>query len=324
MPATPGLCPLEFAELITSCWHADPTVRPTFLEIMTRLPAMHTGADLTSGVTTSLTSKTSTISPFSSVPPGVLTSRASSRDASWSLPSTNDSSSASVSSASKDLESAQMATGGDAVRPPRGDIAVVFTDITRAASLWEFNAGAMRDATLLHNETLRAVMKRQNRGYEVVFAGDRSGCSGEGFCMAFQHASDALAWCCGAQLALLGVAWPEELLAHPGAAEEWGDTDDRYAASSHDTHTRHTTLTRERVQGGAQGPAGEDGGRLRPGAGGARSDNGARGVQRPRGRHGRAHHDHGPRRPDRHEPRRLRTATRHPRCSSRASHQPFA
>jgi hypothetical protein len=70
MPATPGLCPLEFAELITSCWHADPTVRPTFLEIMTRLPAMHTGADLTSGVTTSLTSKTSTISPFSSVPPG--------------------------------------------------------------------------------------------------------------------------------------------------------------------------------------------------------------------------------------------------------------
>ncbi|ELR24201.1 serine/threonine protein kinase [Acanthamoeba castellanii str. Neff] len=228
MPATPGLCPLEFAELITSCWHADPTVRPTFLEIMTRLAAMHTGADLSSGVTTSLTSKTSTTSSFSSVPPGVLTS-ARSRDTSWSLPSTNDSSaSVSASSASKDLVSTQMATGGGTVRPPRGDIAVVFTDITRAASLWEFNAWAMRDATLLHNETLRAVLKRQNRGYEVVFAGDRSGCSGEGsFCMAFQHASDALAWCCGAQLALLGVAWPEELLAHPGAAEEWGDTDDR-------------------------------------------------------------------------------------------------
>jgi class 3 adenylate cyclase len=106
-------------------------------------------------------------------------------------------------------------------------MAIVFTDITRAASLWEFSAAAMRDATLHHNETLRTVLKRHH-GYEVVFLRDRN--SGEGsFCMAFQLASDAVAWCCEVQQALLKVDWPEALLSHPGAAEEWGDTDDRCA-----------------------------------------------------------------------------------------------
>jgi class 3 adenylate cyclase len=115
------------------------------------------------------------------------------------------------------------------VKPPEGEVTIVFTDITRAASLWEFNAGAMRDATLMHNETLRAALKK-HRGYEVVFIRDRN--SGEGsFCMAFQSASDAVAWCSEVQQALLRVEWPEALLEHPGAAEEWGDTDDRYLVS---------------------------------------------------------------------------------------------
>ena len=134
---------------------------------------------------------------------------------------------------------AQTITGGDSdgsmgaagavgagVRAPEGEVAIVFTDITRAASLWDSNAMAMRDATLLHNETLRAVLKKHG-GYEVVFLRDRN--SGEGsFCMAFQTAADAVAWCCDVQKALLAVDWPGALLEHPGAAEEWGDTDDRY------------------------------------------------------------------------------------------------
>jgi class 3 adenylate cyclase len=45
--------------------------------------------------------------------------------------------------------------------------------------------------------------------------------------MAFQNTSDALAWCMEAQLELIKLRWPEALLDHPGAAEEWGDTDDR-------------------------------------------------------------------------------------------------
>jgi hypothetical protein len=55
------------------------------------------------------------------------------------------------------------------VRPPEGEVTIVFSDITRAASLWEFCAEAMRDATLLHNQALRALLKK-HRGYEVLFA----------------------------------------------------------------------------------------------------------------------------------------------------------
>jgi class 3 adenylate cyclase len=45
--------------------------------------------------------------------------------------------------------------------------------------------------------------------------------------MAFQSTIDALQWCMEAQLELVKLQWPEHLLDHPGAAEEWGDTDDR-------------------------------------------------------------------------------------------------
>lgn len=116
-----------------------------------------------------------------------------------------------------------VAAGG--MRPPEGEMAIVFSDITRAASLWEFNPEAMRDATLLHNDLLRSLLKK-HRGYEVILLRDRN--SGEGsFCLAFQSALDALAWCVEVQQELVKVDWPKELLDHPGAAEEWGDTDDR-------------------------------------------------------------------------------------------------
>jgi hypothetical protein len=50
--------------------------------------------------------------------------------------------------------------------------------------------------------------------------------------MAFQHAKDALDWCMQAQIALVQADWSEVLLQHPGAAEEWADTDDRYPQPS--------------------------------------------------------------------------------------------
>jgi hypothetical protein len=60
-----------------------------------------------------------------------------------------------------------------------------------------------------------------------VFLRDRN--SGEGsFCLAFSDINCALNWCTETQRELLAVEWPEALLEHPGAAEEWGDTDDRY------------------------------------------------------------------------------------------------
>jgi serine/threonine protein kinase len=214
-------CPPEYEELITSCWHHDPTIRPTFLEIMTRLSSMN--GDSASAGMTSFTSKTSSSNASSSASGGKPNIYSS-----WTMPSTNSSSNGSSGSSSSKNLSATGAAGtgaGGAVRAPEGEMAIVFTDITRAASLWEFNAAAMRDATLMHNETLRAALAKHG-GYEVVFLRDRN--SGEGsFCMAFQHASDAVAWCGEVQAALLKVEWPEALLEHPGAAEEWGDTDDR-------------------------------------------------------------------------------------------------
>jgi hypothetical protein len=54
------------------------------------------------------------------------------------------------------------------VRAPEGEMAIVFTDIVRAASLWEFNPAAMRDATVAHNQLLRSLLP-QHRGYEAMF-----------------------------------------------------------------------------------------------------------------------------------------------------------
>jgi hypothetical protein len=47
--------------------------------------------------------------------------------------------------------------------------------------------------------------------------------------MAFASTLDAVEWCMDAQQALLrDVEWPAALLAHPGAAEEWDDIQERY------------------------------------------------------------------------------------------------
>jgi class 3 adenylate cyclase len=97
----------------------------------------------------------------------------------------------------------------------------VFTDITRAASLWEHNPAAMRDATMAHNDLMRSLIARHG-GYEAGTGRERN--TGEGsFCVVFTRAHDALRWCADVQRALLTVAWPDGLLTHPGAAEELWD-----------------------------------------------------------------------------------------------------
>jgi class 3 adenylate cyclase len=104
------------------------------------------------------------------------------------------------------------------LRAPDGEVAIVFSDITRAASLWEHDPAAMRDATAAHNDLLRSLAAKYG-GYEGGVGRERN--TGEGsFCLVFVRAFDALRWCVEAQNALLAVAWPESLLSHPGAAEE--------------------------------------------------------------------------------------------------------
>jgi activator of HSP90 ATPase len=123
---------------------------------MTRLSAL--GGD---GGTSSFT-KTSTSSSSSGGP--------SKGFASWTLPTgtTGSASNHSTNSSSSASSAASAAAATAGVRAPEGEMAIVFSDIARAASLWEFNAEAMRDATLLHNELMRSLLKK-HRGYEVVF-----------------------------------------------------------------------------------------------------------------------------------------------------------
>lgn len=203
----------EYVELMTSCWHVDPAIRPTFLESMTRLSSMSGG---TLATTTSHSSST-TYSNHSLK----RTESYNSNTSGGIYESTSHSTTTSSSGSAKNGFEPAVNT----VRPPEGEVVIVFTDITRAASLWEFNAEAMRDATLMHNKAAREIIKKHG-GYEVIFLRDRN--SGEGsFCVAFSEVGAALDWCADMQRQLLKINWPPELLEHPGAAEEWGNKDDR-------------------------------------------------------------------------------------------------
>lgn len=131
----------EYKELMCSSWDHDPTVRPTFLELMTRLGSM-TGE-------------------------GVLSSIGSSSSSSYQSSYLHSMSSTHSGSTKSDSAGSASSAHG-AVHAPEGEVTIVFTDIIRAASLWEFNPDAMRDATILHNELLRSILKKYG-GYEVVF-----------------------------------------------------------------------------------------------------------------------------------------------------------
>jgi class 3 adenylate cyclase len=210
-------CPPGYRELLTSCWHSDRTLRPTFLEIMTRLSGMH-GVDSSALVTSSTHSHE-------------LSARCDDgghdHGSSWTLPSAMSvrSDNSSEDSLAPFPSGARAKRAGSSL-PPEGEVAIVCSDISRAASLWEFDAEAMRDATLLHNDILRAALKRHH-GYEsaaLASSFSRGGDGGEGsFCMVFQQVADALNWCAGVQMALLEVEWPTALLDHPGAGQELGD-----------------------------------------------------------------------------------------------------
>jgi hypothetical protein len=227
----------EYDELMKSCWHSDPSIRPTFLEIVTRLSSM-TGEMSSSsqgGSSSSTASAYNVKGAQRSNSSNSLLSTSSKRSRTRKHRAVSKAGSSNASSANSSVYNYPMvmmratdSAGGTALRAPApmGEMAIVFSDITSAASLWEFNADAMKDATLAHNQLLRSLLAK-HRGYEVRSAKERN--SGEGsFCLVFQEASDAIEWCMETQKALLALEWPPALLEHPGAAEEWGDTDDRY------------------------------------------------------------------------------------------------
>jgi len=195
-PEVPDYAPDDYVQLMSNCWDQDPQQRPAFLEIMTRLESM-IGESTTSS---QYSSRAGSMSDLGS--PSTLNSMTD-----------------------EDGGTAIGAAVGGGVAPPDGDIVLVITDIVKAAALWEFNATAMRDATLLHNDLIRSEIKKHG-GYEAALI--RNGATGEGsFCVAFQDVKSAVEWCMDVQHELLKVEWPEALLAHPSAAEEIGDVEDK-------------------------------------------------------------------------------------------------
>lgn len=52
------------------------------------------------------------------------------------------------------------AVGAGGTKPPRGEVVIGFSDIANGDALWDWNAAAMRDATLIHNDILRDLMKK--------------------------------------------------------------------------------------------------------------------------------------------------------------------
>ncbi|QBZ81424.1 Adenylyl/guanylyl cyclase, catalytic incomplete domain containing protein [Pandoravirus celtis] len=82
----------------------------------------------------------------------------------------------------------------------------------------------MRDATLLHNDLLRAI-GRQHGAHEAALPRDSSAGT---FCMAFAEPLRAASWCAAVQRQLLDVDWPSAVLACEPAAEVLGhDSSDR-------------------------------------------------------------------------------------------------
>ncbi|KAG1783634.1 nucleotide cyclase [Suillus placidus] len=89
------------------------------------------------------------------------------------------------------------------VPPPTGNVCLVFTDIRNSTQLWDQNS-AMSTAIHLHNNLLLQHLLYCG-GYVVKTEGDS-------FMCAFPTALAAVWWSVTAQLQLLHVPWPQEIL----------------------------------------------------------------------------------------------------------------
>jgi len=83
-------------------------------------------------------------------------------------------------------------------------VALVVTDIQNSTMLWDQYPDAMGDGHDLHDRLLRSLLHK-HCGYECSTEGDS-------FTVAFHNVVDAICWCSDAQVGLLSLDWPEELL----------------------------------------------------------------------------------------------------------------
>lgn len=107
------------------------------------------------------------------------------------------------------------------VEPPRGHIALVFTDIKNSTLLWDKKNMGMVAALKLHHNLLRRLLRLTN-GYEVKTEGDA-------FMVSFSDVLLAVHWCFMVQEQLLHEAWPKEILESEDG-KEVRDSEDRLIA----------------------------------------------------------------------------------------------
>ncbi|AGD92983.1 putative serine/threonine-protein kinase/receptor [Megavirus lba] len=192
----------EYLDLIRNCWHSDPIIRPTFLEIMTRL---------------------SNMSDDSGMFTGTSSSSYSSNNNSYKNKNIFNTGPSEVSSTSASEMSHRTIKFGNNVNHPTGNVTIVFTDITSAVQLWEHSAFAMKDAVNIHNEIIRDLIEKY-KGYESIISRERN--TGEGsFCVIFSDTKNAIEFAINIQTNMLRADWPEKLLEHPSACEELDHND---------------------------------------------------------------------------------------------------
>eukprot|EP01063_Lacrimia_lanifica_P026748 TRINITY_DN3657_c1_g3_i1.p1 TRINITY_DN3657_c1_g3~~TRINITY_DN3657_c1_g3_i1.p1 ORF type:complete len:1223 (+),score=281.98 TRINITY_DN3657_c1_g3_i1:62-3730(+) len=92
------------------------------------------------------------------------------------------------------------------VDAPKGDVAIVFSDIVQSTYLWENVPHDMAVALDLHNRLMRGNCEK-HRGYEVKTIGDA-------FMIAFHTAEDAFNFGMDCQADLIVQPWPPGLLDH--------------------------------------------------------------------------------------------------------------
>src|SRR5436190_7635310 len=140
------------------------------------------------------------------------------------------------------------------MRPPRGNVTFLFTDIERSSQLWEMHPQTMGRALAQHDNLIRSALE-EHKAYIFKTAGDA-------FCAAFGSAASAVRAAVAAQRNLASAAWEDtgplrvRMALHSGEAEQrdgdyFGRTLNRVArvlAAGHGGQTLLSSVTAERVR----------------------------------------------------------------------------
>ena len=98
-----------------------------------------------------------------------------------------------------------------AMKVPKGEVTIIYTDVQGSTSLWEADPLAMKKATDIHDKIVRKCY-HDHGGYEITTEGDA-------FNLAFQHPADAIGFALKTQLALYRAKWPAGILNHPDGCD---------------------------------------------------------------------------------------------------------